>query len=561
MNTKAEWILLALLLCSACGTPPSPITPTIPIETVAPIGRAQTRLPSPLPTITVTPTPAITPLPSTYAPTNATVAPPPITGQIRPSDLNALVPNSVSLTLSPAQRLGGSYYQLSGPTQASVFAPGAVMRVEFFTAPTGTGATPQLEFVDTTGDDGWSWIWQIPRGGSHLWAEAVYANGTRASSQVLLIMTDTPSPPITWLSYNNRALDYAIEYPSNWTVDEAGMSQANRAVLFSPPNPEPFVAYFSISIDGRTLEQIQQSYAEQFPNVPPEWIDFVGQRALQYRFSEMRFERYVPLHHGVVRFASDRAALSEVQHMLASFRVIVPIGTVPPPTPPCETHTASVQLSPSAQSVQIGQQLSVQVTLNNQGCVALGLPKFTLRIHAPQGQPLFIPPQPESVTYDAAVAPGQAHTVVFTLQGAQAGQGVLQADVSFEVHIGYPGPAYWGMVTSALINIAVTGNLKPPDSDQPASGICDPAAGDIVTVNINVDVPSPRCVKVTAHQRLQVVNVTEGPVQVQLAQFDAQLQPEQAQLFDAPFESYLAPGVHWLHVTGGNSPEIWLTGN
>jgi hypothetical protein len=63
------------------------------------------------------------------------------------------------------------------------------------------------------------------------------------------------------------------------------------------------------------------------------------------------------------------------------------------------------------------------------------------------------------------------------------------------------------------------------------------------------------------HQRLQVVNATEGPVQVQLAQFNVQLQPGQAQLFDAPFASYLAPGVHWLRVTGGNGPEIWLMSN
>jgi len=117
------------------------------------------------------------------------------------------------------------------------------------------------------------------------------------------------------------------------------------------------------------------------------------------------------------------------------------------------------------------------------------------------------------------------------------------------------------MATSEPINIAVTGNLKPPDAEQPAAGICDPGGGDVVAVNISADVPSPRCVKVKGNQRLQVVNATDGPAQVQLAPFNVQLQPGQAQLFDASFGSYLAPGVHWLRTTGGNGPEIWLIGN
>lgn len=565
MKKTTAWILFALLLLlsSACGAPPSPIVPAIPIGTAAPIGQAPTRLPSPLSTTAATPTLAITPLPSAFAPTNATAVPP-AAGQIRPVDQTALVPDSVSLTLSPAQWLGGSYYRLAGPTQASVLAPGAVVRVEFFTAPTGTGATPQLELTDTNGYDGWLWYWQNPRGGSHLWAEAVYTNGARASSQVLLILTDAPPPPVTWLNYDNQTLQYFLTYPSNWTVDETGLSMPNKEVLFSPPNPEPFLAYFSVSRDRRPLEQIQQSYAQHFPDVPPEWIDFAGQRALRYRFNDQRFELYAPGYYGTFRFASDRATLPEVPQMLNSFRYIVPIGTVPPPPPPppptptCETHTASVQVMPSAQSVPIGQQIVVHVTLLNQGCVALGLPKYTLRVHAPQGQPLFNPPQPEAVTHGLAVAPGQADSAEFVLQAAQVGSGSLQAEVSFEVHLGYPGPAYWGYATSAPVDIAVTGNLKPPDGDQPAAGICDPASGDVVTVNINADVPYPRCMKVLGNQRLQVVNATNGPVQVQLAQFIVQLQPDQAQLFDASFASYLAPGVHWLHVTGGHAPEIWL---
>jgi len=199
MNKTIYLWLFMLLACVACGAPLGPIAPAVPV------GQVQTRIPSPLPVLAVAETPSqtITPLPSAYAPTNATAAPPQAAGQITPPPVspgfNAFVPDSVSLTLSPAQWLGSSIYQLSGPTQASVLAPGAVVRVKFFTAPTSTGMTPALGFTDTNGNDGWSWYWQIPRGGSHLWAEAAYRNGARASSPVLLILTEAP-PPATWLN-------------------------------------------------------------------------------------------------------------------------------------------------------------------------------------------------------------------------------------------------------------------------------------------------------------------------------------------------------------------------
>ena len=228
--------------------------------------------------------------------------------------------------------------------------------------------------------------------------------------------------------------------------------------------------------------------------------------------------------------------------------------TIPPPTQTCDTHTASAQVLLSAQTVAIGEQLVVRVTLLNQGCVGLGLPMYTLRVHAPQGQPLFDPPQPEAVTHYLAVAPGQSDSVEFVLRGAQIGSGTLQANVSFEVHIGYPGPAYWGTATSALVDIAVVNALKLPDSDQPAAGICDPEDGAVVTITINADVPSPRCVKVASRQQLKYVNATGAPLRVAFWMFDVQIPPGQEYVFDMPVGEYLTPGVHRL---GG--AEVWLT--
>jgi hypothetical protein len=560
MDKKAVWIIFAsfILLCSACSTPPNPIVPTIPIETTVPIGRTSTHVPLPLSTFTATPTPTITPIPSAYAPADATAAPPEATVQFRPANQNALVPNSISLSLSPAQWLGGSYYRLSGPTRASVFAPGAVARVEFFTAPTGTGATPTLEFVDSNGYDGWSWYWQTPRGGSHLWAEAVYANGKRASSQVLLILTNPPPSPTPTCETHTASVQVQ---PSLQSV-QIGQQLIVRVTLLNQGCATLGVPQYTLRVhapQGQPLfnPPVPDSVTHNLAIAPgqADSVDFVLQAA-QVGSGSLQANVSFEVHIGLPGPAYKAETYSAPVNI-----AVTSGGTVPPPTPPCETHTASVQVQPSAQNVQVGQQLIVQVTLLNQGCVALGLPKYTLRVHAPQGQPLFNPPQPESVTHGLAVPPGQSDSVEFVLQGTQIGSGYLQADVSFEVHLGYPGPAYSGDATSAPVNIAVTGNLKPPDAEQPASGICDLANGDVVTININADVPYPRCMKVLSNQRLQVVNATNGPVQVQLAQFDVQLQPDQAQLFDATVGSYLAPGVHWLRVTGGNGPEIWLTSN
>lgn len=97
--------------------------------------------------------------------------------------------------------------------------------------------------------------------------------------------------------------------------------------------------------------------------------------------------------------------------------------------------------------------------------------------------------------------------------------------------------------------------LKPPDSDTPASGICPQFDGEIVEITINdPPPPSPRCVQVTAEQRLKILNATSKPVRVKLAQFDVEIPPAGETIFDQKVGEYLAPGVHLMM----NGAEIWL---
>ena len=86
--------------------------------------------------------------------------------------------------------------------------------------------------------------------------------------------------------------------------------------------------------------------------------------------------------------------------------------------------------------------------------------------------------------------------------------------------------------------------LAPPVSDAPAAGICAQAEGEWATVEINADVPSPRCLQVTALQKLKVINRTAAALQVRLAGYAISVPAGGEGTIPVPFGSYLAPGVH-----------------
>ncbi len=148
--------------------------------------------------------------------------------------------------------------------------------------------------------------------------------------------------------------------------------------------------------------------------------------------------------------------------------------TSPSSTSECETHTASLTLSAPRTTLAVGESVTVTATLRNQGCGMLGLLKYTLNVHSepfsdgemdkpPTGTPVSDPeytPQagntpfpelsvlerldPGSVEHYLAVDPGESDRAEFVLKAVEVGEAYLTASVSYEVHLGYPGPAYWG---------------------------------------------------------------------------------------------------------------------
>jgi hypothetical protein len=105
--------------------------------------------------------------------------------------------------------------------------------------------------------------------------------------------------------------------------------------------------------------------------------------------------------------------------------------------------------------------------------------------------------------------------------------------------------------------------LVAPGSDTPAAGTCGSAGGSVVEVVLNPDIPSPRCVRVTAAQRLRLRNSTGESVTVTFAGSSTTLASGQTHLYDQAFGDYLAPGVHRVSVSfyGDSGPEIWLQPN
>jgi hypothetical protein len=102
--------------------------------------------------------------------------------------------------------------------------------------------------------------------------------------------------------------------------------------------------------------------------------------------------------------------------------------------------------------------------------------------------------------------------------------------------------------------------LETPYASFPAAGICDQQPGSVATFTLENDVPSPRCGRVLADQRLRVVNATSTTVIVTFHGTQYRFDPGAVLTFTTTFGSIWEPGVHVLSTSmyGGGGPEIWL---
>ena len=121
----------------------------------------------------------------------------------------------------------------------------------------------------------------------------------------------------------------------------------------------------------------------------------------------------------------------------------------------CQYHTAYMTISATATSLHVGESVTVTATLFNRGCTGLGMPQYRLYIRPDEPEPIFDPGNPEPVVHYLGVGSGESDAAEFALQAVGPGQARLSASASFEVHLGYPGPAYWGASGTGPLTVTV----------------------------------------------------------------------------------------------------------
>jgi hypothetical protein len=137
----------------------------------------------------------------------------------------------------------------------------------------------------------------------------------------------TAPPPI--VEYNNSVVGYRLNLPGNWSIDENGMVNGlNKEVTFNPPNPEPFIAYLSVSLDYRTLDQIINLYAQSVPDAVREDTIFNGYPGIKYTYTYQNnvyhIEYYIPYGGRIYLITTDRPNDGTVQSILMTIRFTVP---------------------------------------------------------------------------------------------------------------------------------------------------------------------------------------------------------------------------------------------
>ncbi len=121
----------------------------------------------------------------------------------------------------------------------------------------------------------------------------------------------------------------------------------------------------------------------------------------------------------------------------------------------CETHTAAMTLATTATVLEVGEVVTVTATLANVGCADLGMPQYQLHTQSESGQPIFEPNSSTPILHLVGIHPGEADIAEFVLQAVGPGEATLSTSASFEVHLGYPGPAYWGGSSSEPLTLTV----------------------------------------------------------------------------------------------------------
>ena len=162
-------------------------------------------------------------------------------------------------------------------------------------------------------------------------AAAPVVDSSDAYPAPVTVVTEPPNPypssgegavnTISTATYTNTELKYQLNYPVDWQVNEDGLNQPNREVIFTPPGAAAFTTYFSVSLDERDIEAVRKVYQETLPEAVFSEITIAGQPAIQYTM-ENRVEVYVPYQDQVYLIYTDQPAEQQVTNMFSSFQFL-----------------------------------------------------------------------------------------------------------------------------------------------------------------------------------------------------------------------------------------------
>ena len=168
----------------------------------------------------------------------------------------------------------------------------------------------------------------------------------------------TESPLL--VGYTNREVGYRLSLPADWQIDESGMiNSLGKQVTFSPPSPEPFIAYLLIGTDSRTLDQIINLYSQSVPDASREDTILNGYAGIKYTYTSQnnvyRIEYYIPYKGQIILIATDRPNDSTIQSILMTVRF------VDPPQP--VTYDATMTDNGKTFVMNVGDKLSINLDL------------------------------------------------------------------------------------------------------------------------------------------------------------------------------------------------------
>jgi hypothetical protein len=129
-------------------------------------------------------------------------------------------------------------------------------------------------------------------------------------------------PPVDWPVYENRELVYRVQYMPGWMVDESGLTQPTREVTFNPPQAGDFKVALSLSLDLRSLAEVEQAYHEHVPDAVRAEVALAREQGVLYTYPWGRIEIYLPHHGEVYVIATDYGGQEEYLQVVSSFQFI-----------------------------------------------------------------------------------------------------------------------------------------------------------------------------------------------------------------------------------------------